>query len=141
MAKFVRIQSTRPITVTGGLQAINMTDEHSLNPDKLNVKPSWTSFRVQLKQGTGYYPARIKDWSSVKVLSSQEILTVGATTDVLPDNLKPEDKAAAEKMYKELEYEYSKYEKQQKTLDVKKKTEKKVQKQAQENLIDLTEED
>ena len=138
MAKFVRIQSTRPIVVTGGLQAINMTDEHSLNPDKLNVKPSWTSFRIQLKQGTGYYPARIKDWSSVKVLSSKEVLTVGATTDTLPENY--EDKAAAEKMYKDLEYEYSRYEKQQKTLDVKKKAEKKTAKQNQETLIDLTEE-
>ncbi len=139
MAKFVRIQSTRPITVTGGLQAINMTDEKSLNPDKLNVKPSWTSFRVQLKQGTGYYPARIKDWSSVKVLSSKEILTVGNVTDTLPENY--EDKAAAEKMYKDLEYEYSKYEKQCKSLDVKKKVENKTAKKNQENLIDLTEED
>lgn len=138
MAKFVRIQSTRPIVVTGGLQAINMTDERSLNPDKLNVKPSWTSFRVQLKQGTGYYPARIKDWASVKVLSSQEILTVGNTTDTLPENY--EDKAVAEKMYKDLEYEYSRYEKQVKTQDVKKKAEKKVAKQNQENLIELTEE-
>ena len=139
MAKFVRIQSTRPIVVTGGLQAIDMTDKASLNPDKLNVKPSWTSFRVPLKQGTGYYPARIKDWASVKVLSSQEVLTIGNVTDVLPENY--EDKAAAEKMYKDLEYEYSKYEKQTKALDTKKKAEKKVKENSnQETLIDLTEE-
>ena len=138
MAKFVRIQSTRPIVVTGGLQAIDMTDEHSLNPDKLNVKPSWTAFRVQLKQGTGFYPARIKDWSSVKVLSDKEVLTVGQTTDTLPDNY--EDKAIAEKMYKDLEYEYSKYEKQVNALEAKKAPAKKAKKEPQqETLLDISE--
>lgn len=140
MAKFVRIQSTRPITVTGGLQAINMTDERSLNPDKLNVKPSWTAFRVQLKAGTGYYPARIKDWPSVKVLSSKEVLTIGQTVDTLPENY--EHKKEAEQLYETIEREYTKYEKQAGILDKKKATAKKASKQVpeQENLIDMTEE-
>ena len=108
MAKFVRIQSTRPIVVTGGLQAIDMTDKTAAVPDKLNVKPTWTAFRVQLRAGTGYYPARIADWSSVKVLSAKEVLTVGQFTDTVPAEYAEE----AEKTYKQLEYEYSKYEKQ-----------------------------
>ena len=108
MAKFGRIQSTRPIVVTGGLQAIDMTDPSAAVPDKLNVKPTWTAFRVQLKAGTGYYPARIADWSSVKVLSAKEVLTVGQFTDTVPAEYAEE----AEKTYKQLEYEYSKYEKQ-----------------------------
>ncbi len=139
MAKFVRIQSTKAITVTGGLQAIDMTDERSLNPDKLNVKPSWTSFRVFLKNGTGYYPARVKDWPSVKLLSSKEILTVGETVDTLPENYK--DKEEAEKLYATLEREYAKYEKQNTSIKNAKASAKKVRKQeVQENLIDMTEE-
>ncbi len=138
MAKFVRIQSTRPITVTGGLQAIDMTDPNSLNQDKLNVKPSWTAFRVLLKQGTGFYPARIKDWPSVKVLSDKEVLTIGQTVDTLPENY--DDKAKAEKMYKDLEYEYSKYEKQIKTLEAKKAPAKKAKREPQqETLLDISE--
>ena len=108
MAKYVRIQSTRPIVVTGGLQTIDMTNTESQNPDKLNVKPSWTAFRVQIKSGTGYYPARIKDWASVKVLSEKQVLTVGEVTDNVPE----EFRAAAEEITNKVEYEYSKYEKQ-----------------------------
>ena len=139
MAKFVRIQSTKPITVTGGLQSIDMTDERSLNPDKLNVKPSWTSFRVQLRAGAGYYPARVKDWPSVKVLSSKEVLTVGQTVDALPENY--EYKKEAEALYDTLEREYAKYEKQIGASTKAKASAKKAQKQvaAQENLFDTTE--
>jgi len=108
MGKYVRIQSTKPITVTAGLQTIDMTNEASTNPDKLNVKPSWTAFRVQIKRGTGYYPARIKDWPSIKVLSDKQILTVGEITDIVPEEFKKE----AEEVTQRVEYEYSKYEKQ-----------------------------
>lgn len=137
MAKFVRIQSTRPIVVTGGLQAINMTDETAAVPDKLNVKPTWISFKVQLKQGTGYYPARIAEWSSVKVLSAKEVLTVGQFTDEVPADFKEE----AEKTYKQLEYEYSRYEKQ--TAKAANATAKKkvvTKKSSEPNLLNMDEE-
>jgi len=137
MAKFVRIQSTRPIVVTGGLQAINMTDETAAVPDKLNVKPTWISFKVQLKQGTGYYPARIAEWSSVKVLSAKEVLTVGQFTDEVPADFKEE----AEKTYKQLEYEYSRYEKQ--TAKAANSTAKKkavTKKSSEPNLLNMDEE-
>ncbi len=135
MGKYVRIQSTKPITVTAGLQTIDMTNEASTNPDKLNVKPSWTAFRVQIKRGTGYYPARIKDWPSIKVLSDKQILTVGEVTDIVPEEFKKE----AEEVTQRVEYEYSKYEKQldarnqAKAKEVKKPSPKK---QKEETLFD-----
>ena len=137
MAKFVRIQSTRPIVVTGGLQAINMTDETAAVPDKLNVKPTWISFKVQLKQGTGYYPARIAEWSSVKVLSAKEVLTVGQFTDEVPADFKEE----AEKTYKQLEYEYSRYEKQTaKAANATAKKKAVTKKSSEPNLLNMDEE-
>ncbi len=112
MAKYVRIQSTRPIVVTGGLQAINMTDENSTEKDRLKVQQKWTAFRVQIERGTGYYPSRIKDWSSVKTLSEKQILTVGEETDVIPNTFTPEQIKKFEETANNVEYEYSKYEKQ-----------------------------
>ncbi len=112
MAKYVRIQSTRPIVVTGGLQVINMTDENSTQNDRLKVQQKWTAFRVQIERGTGYYPARIKDWSSVKTLSEKQILTVGEETDVIPNTFTPEQIKKFEETANNVEYEYSKYEKQ-----------------------------
>ena len=112
MAKYVRIQSTRPIVVTGGLQAINMTDENSTEKDRLKVQQKWTAFRVQIERGTGYYPSRIKDWSSVKTLSEKQILTIGEETDVIPNTFTPEQIKKFEDTANNVEYEYSKYEKQ-----------------------------
>lgn len=136
MGKYVRIQSTRPIVVTGGLQTIDMTNKESTNPDKLNVKPSWTAFRVQLKRGTGYYPARIKDWTTVKVLSEKQILTVGEVTDIVPEEFRKD----AEEITERVEYEYAKYEKQ---LNARKQAEEKAtpkkassKKQKEETLFD-----
>lgn len=135
MARFVRIQSTKPIVVTGGLQSINMTAYESQNPEKLNVKASWPAFRVAIKAGAGYYPSVIKNWPTVKALSEAQILTVGEETDIVPEDYKAE----AEEVADRIEYELSKYVKQKKleTVDpnTKKARAKKVKEEDEETLF------
>ena len=135
MARFVRIQSTRPIVVTGGLQSINMTAYDSQNPEKLNVKASWPAFRVSIKAGAGYYPSVIKNWATVKALSAHQILTVGEETDIVPEEFRKEAEEVAER----IEYEISKYTKQKQfeTVDpkAKKAHAKKVKEEEEETLF------
>lgn len=135
MARFVRIQSTKPIVVTGGLQSINMTAYESQNPEKLNVKASWPAFRVAIKAGAGYYPSVVKNWPTVKALSEAQILTVGEETDIVPEDYKAE----AEEVADRIEYELSKYVKQKKleTVDpnTKKARAKKVKEEDEETLF------
>lgn len=83
--KFVRIQSTMPIVVTGGLQNINATNEESNSPERLNIRQMWSSIKVQLANGIGYYPSVVKEWNTVKALSAKGILTVGEEVDEVPE--------------------------------------------------------
>lgn len=135
MARFVRIQSTKPIVVTGGLQSINMTAYESQNPEKLNVKASWPAFRVAIKAGAGYYPSVVKNWPTVQSLSEAQILTVGEETDIVPEDYRKE----AEEVADRIEYELSKYVKQKKleTVDpnTKKARAKKVKEEDEETLF------
>lgn len=85
MGRFVRIQSSRTINVTGGLQLINATNENSQNPDRLNVRPLWPDLTVLIKAGIGYYPAVIQEWETVKSLADREVLTIGKEVDECPN--------------------------------------------------------
>lgn len=83
--KYVTIQSSIDITVTGGLQYQDNTDTNSQSPDKLKISPSWVKLKVDVKRGKGLYPAEIAEWESVKKLEKAEVLTVGAFVDA-PEN-------------------------------------------------------
>lgn len=113
MARFVRIHSQRPIRVTPGLQTVNVTNYESQNPNKLNVKPSWASMIVAIKAGTGYYPAVIKQWNTVKILSEKQVLTIGEETDNVPE----EFKAEAEELAKRIEQKMKAYAREKETLE------------------------
>ena len=79
--QFVRIQSDETINVTMGLSYNDVTNPDAHIPDRLKVQPSWASTTVLIKKGTGFYPAYIAEWSTVKRLAEDKILTIGEFTD------------------------------------------------------------
>ena len=85
MSKFIRIQSTKNIEVTEGLQSIDMTNRDAHVPDRFRVASAWVQTRVLIREGAGYYPAIIKDWGSVKALQKDGVLTLGEETDECDD--------------------------------------------------------
>ena len=85
MSKFIRIQSERTITVTEGLQSIDMTNRDAHVPDRFRVASAWVQTSVQVKKGVGYYPAILKDWGSVKALVADGTFTLGEETDNVDD--------------------------------------------------------
>lgn len=84
MKKYVKIQSTMNITVTGGLFANDVTNPDAHVPDRLKVQPLWPKTMVDIKEGVGYYPAEISTWSTVKNLEKDKILTIGQQYDEIP---------------------------------------------------------
>lgn len=84
MKKYVKIQSTMNITVTGGLFAQDVTNPDAHVPDRLKVQPLWPKTMVDIKEGVGYYPAEISTWSTVKNLEKDKILTIGQQYDEIP---------------------------------------------------------
>lgn len=99
MKKFIRLQSTRNITVTPGLLNIEMTNPNAHVADRLRVASVWTQFCVKIHTGVGYYPAQIKDWGSVKALVEDGVFTLGEETD---DCQGDPGAAEAEEMYNKL---------------------------------------
>lgn len=85
MSKFIRIQSERTITVTEGLQSIDMTNRDAHVPDRFRVASAWVQTSVQILKGVGYYPSILKDWGSVKALVADGTFTLGEETDNVDD--------------------------------------------------------
>lgn len=79
--RFVRIQSTKTISVAPGLNLQDVTNPDAHVPDRLRVIPLWPQLVVQIRQGTGFYPSEIADWESVIELQKHNILTIGEFTD------------------------------------------------------------
>lgn len=90
MTKMVQIQSSITIKVTPGLQNKDVTNPDAHVPDRLKINPEWPKYQVLITQGVGKYPAEICDWPSVQALAKDNILTIGAITDV--DDAALEDK-------------------------------------------------
>lgn len=86
MKKYVKIQSTMNITVTGGLFAQDVTNADAHVPDRLKVQPLWPKTMIDIKEGVGYYPAEIAEWKTVKNLEKDKILTIGGQFDEIPDD-------------------------------------------------------
>lgn len=85
MKNYVRIQSTRTITVTPGLQAQDVSNPDAHVPDRLRVSPIWPKSCVQIKEGTFYYPAEIVNWNTVKSLVNDKVFTIGEFSDTCDD--------------------------------------------------------
>lgn len=79
--KLVRIQSTKTIKVTSGLQLLDVTNPDAHVPDRLKVSAEWPKLTVLVKQGVGEYPAEIIEWPTVKALVKDKIFTIGEEID------------------------------------------------------------
>lgn len=109
MKKFVRVESQINVVVSAGLQSINMSNKDAHVADRLNVKSAWVGTRIMINKGTGYYPAEIKDWASVKSLAANKKLTVGEEVDEVPND--PEETEKVDKERNKLNNEIKKYKK------------------------------
>lgn len=114
MKKFVRIQSSINIRVTGGLQSINATNFKSPNADRLNVKPAWTGLMCTIEEGAHYYPSEIKNWSTVKSLAEAGKITIGEETDTISDK---DEEAKMTELKNKIQYELKKFEERRKQTE------------------------
>ena len=79
--KFIRIQSSKTITVTCGLQHDDVTNKDAHVPDRLKVSPTWPKKSIMIRKGVGTYPSEIKEWKSVQALVKDGVFTIGESTD------------------------------------------------------------
>jgi hypothetical protein len=98
MKRFIRIQSKKNISVSAGLQSIDMSNRDAHVADRFNVSPAWTATSVLIKVDVAYYPAAIANWPAVKKLSEIGLLSFGESVDECP----AEYKAYAEELEKKL---------------------------------------
>ena len=85
-AKYVKIQSTMNITVTGGLEYKDITNKDAHVADRLKVAAMWPKKVVLIKQGQHWYPEQVAKWNTVKKLVAQGILTIGEKSETIPQN-------------------------------------------------------
>lgn len=85
MSEFVRIQSTKTITVTCGLDFQDFTNADAHIPDRLKVSPTWPKATVLIREGVGNYPVQILEWPTVQALVKDNILTVGEKVEKVTD--------------------------------------------------------
>lgn len=86
--KLIRIQSTKTIKVTCGLQHMDVTNPDAHIPDRLKVSAEWPKCMVLIRQGVGEYPSEIKEWPTVQALLRDKILTIGEEFDAVSDEQK-----------------------------------------------------
>ena len=88
MNKVIRIQSSKTITVTSGLQYQDVTNKDAHIADRLKVSPDWPKYSIQILEGVGEYPAEIANWPTVKALVEAGIMTI---SQVIEGKAKEED--------------------------------------------------
>ena len=133
--KFIRIESKMNITVTTELAHMDVSEPDAHVPDRLRIAPQWQHTTVDIKQGTGYYPAYIKDWNSVQVLSKANVLTLGEEVDEC------ENQQQVEETMKELDRNLEKVKnKSNGFISEKEEREAKVKKVNKVNLADIANE-
>lgn len=75
--KYVKIQSTKTIRVTAGLQFTNNTNVNANTSDKLKIAPEWQKLSFLITKGAPqWYPKFITEWNTVKVLVEKGIITI-----------------------------------------------------------------
>lgn len=75
--KYVKIQSTKTIRVTAGLQYTDNTNANANTPDKLKIAPEWTKLSYLITKGVPqWYPKFITEWNTVKILVDKGIITI-----------------------------------------------------------------
>lgn len=95
---YVRIQSSKNIRVTMGLNCQDVTNPDAHIPDRLKVNPLWPKLSVLIKQGAGWYPSEIASWNTVKALVDDGILTIGEFSDTAADTVVAEKEELVKKI-------------------------------------------
>ena len=88
MSNLIRIQSTKTIQVTCGLEHQDVTNPDAHVPDRLKVSAEWPKCMVLIKAGVGEYPAEIAEWATVKALAKDKIITIGEAIEATTDEQK-----------------------------------------------------
>lgn len=107
---YVRIQSSKDIRVTMGLNCQDVTNKDAHIPDRLKINPLWPKLTVLITKGANWYPSEIVEWNTVKALVEQGVLTIGEFSDNADAKVE-EQKADLNRKIEEAE------KKQRKTLD------------------------
>ena len=76
MSNVVRIQSSKTIVVTSGLQFDDVTNPDAHIPDRLKVSAVWPKHSIMIKEGVDLYPAEIAEWATVKSLVDAGVFTL-----------------------------------------------------------------
>lgn len=88
MSDLIRIQSTKTITVTCGLEHKDVTNPDAHIPDRLKVSAEWPKCTVLIKAGVGDYPAEIAEWPTVKALVKDKVFTIAEAGPAVTDDQK-----------------------------------------------------
>lgn len=125
MGKYVKISSMINIGVTNGLSNINVTNTNQNIQNNFKVVPLWTKTLVDIHIGVDYYPAQIKEYSTVKELQRKnllsileevdEILVIGDTDEEIEKS--NQLKLNAEKRLKEYELNINSIDRQKELYD------------------------
>lgn len=99
---YIYIQSNRDVVVTPGLQYKDLTDTKLNVPDKLKISPVWSKMRVLIRKGRHSYPAYVAEWTTVKALLKDGVLTIGEKTSEGSEEAK-RTKAKVDREMKSLE--------------------------------------
>lgn len=86
--KKIRIQSSQTVYVTPDFKVRDLTDPHSMAPNKLKAVMDWDYKPVKILAGVSEYDALIRDWKTVKVLEAAGVITISdmVNTQVKEDN-------------------------------------------------------
>lgn len=114
--QFIKIQSTMNITVTAGLQGLDVTNADAHVPDRLKVQSLWPKLTVDIHEGVGSYPAYIKDWNTVKALVRDKVLTIGEVVESEITEDEKAKKAALDENMKEVDNALGKKDKKNKDV-------------------------
>lgn len=95
---YVRIQSQQTIQVTCGLQNVDVTNPDAHVPDRLKISPSWPRCSVVISEGAHVYPSEIVEWSTVKALEKDGILTIGQFLDSADETVVAKKEALVQEM-------------------------------------------
>lgn len=85
MKRFVKISCNKTITVTPGLNNIDVTNVDAHVPDRLKVSATWPKCCLKVKKGVDWYPAVITEWNTVKSLINENVMTVIEFRDDIDD--------------------------------------------------------
>ena len=104
--RMIKIQSSKTIRVTKGLDYQDFTKKDSDLKDRMKIAPVWQNTTILLEAGVSkFYPSYVKEWPTIKALEKEGVITLGEIKEDKED----------EEEFKKLNEELKKLEKTTKT--------------------------